>query len=89
MYDPARSEIVKKHLEQQYVSLDELAEGWIDKLKFICSSKARDLLLAEGLKLVDTETFRAAQHLRQSKHTLVNKDFAKKIEQLYAKRKER
>jgi hypothetical protein len=89
IHDPARSEIVRKHLEQQYISIDELAEGWLDKLKFICSNKARDLLLAEGFKLVDTDTFRAAQHLRQSKHTLVNKDFAKKIEQLYAKRKDR
>ena len=87
IYNPARVEQVTKHLEKQYIAITELAEGWLDKLKFLCSSKARDLLMAEGFTLVDTDTFQAAQRVRVSKLTLVNKDFAKKIEQLYAKRK--
>jgi hypothetical protein len=89
IYDPARSVQVKKHLEEKYVEVGALAEGWLEKLKFICSSKARELLLSQGFKLVDTETFQAAQHLRASQHTLVNRDFAAKIEQLYEKRKGR
>ena len=56
-YDAEQLETSLGILDDHYVKVDTLGEGWLEDLKFFCSSKSREYLRQRGFGLVTNETY--------------------------------
>ncbi|MDO8527319.1 MAG: hypothetical protein Q7T03_06515 [Deltaproteobacteria bacterium] len=67
-YDPEQVRSALTKIEAEFIRSDseELPPEWLAKAKFLCSRRAEGILRAQGMSLVDYETYRVIQKMNGS-----------------------
>jgi hypothetical protein len=78
--DPAVLEQKLTEIERDYVSVDSLPRETVEKIKALCSSRGGEALKAQGLNLVDDETFNTARFMRATSSNYISKAFLQTVE---------
>jgi hypothetical protein len=81
-FEPAALEAQLARVDRDYVRADALPPEWIEKAKHLCSSAAADALQAQGLRLVDRETFQTARFLDGSATKYISRALVHAVEGL-------
>ncbi len=81
-YDAEQLETSLGILDDNYVKVDTLGEGWLKALKFFCSSNSREYLRQRGFGLVTNETYGNVRSMGMHRGDYISKGLVDAVAEL-------